>query len=211
MPSRWDISFAPSTRFSWNVRPVALPPAPNNLEFNAINSTASTTVSPTFITYSIADTCTVRADATFVTGMVACNRFVIEPRSRPLRIVGAVLASQVLIDPSAITAGINWSSIYNADAVVQLRQAGVLKSRYAPNQPSCDPTLNNPIWHPSATLEMRDDRYHCSPISLRDKLDPFRWTNVDPDCGLLSGAVATTCKNRPVRYVIKEISKVFSL
>lgn len=211
MPSRWDLSFAPSTRFSWNVRPASDNPAANNVVFNALNSTASSTVSPTFITYSIANTCTIAGDATFVTTMIVCDRFVIEPRSRPLRIVGTVIATQVQIDPSAVTAGITWSSIYNADAVVHLRQAGVLKSTYAPNQPSCDPIAANPIWHPSATLEMRDDRYHCSPISLRDKLDPFRWTNVDPDCGLISGAVATTCKNRPLRYVIKEISKVFSL
>ncbi|WP_374030781.1 hypothetical protein [Bdellovibrio bacteriovorus] len=49
--------------------------------------------------------------------------------------------------------------------------------------------------------------YRCNSISLRAKADPFRWTAVDPDCGLINNSNSTMCKNRLMRFYVLEVSR----
>ncbi len=206
-PVNWSGAFTGSTRFSWSVREPAALPTGFLLDQN--NARSQGAVKPQFHVRSIEPRCTVQSSANFVAGFFVCDQFIIQPRTQPLRITGTVIAKQMFIDASAIRAGIRWSNIYDPAAVLDLRQAGILASRFSANAPSCNPTFDNPLWHPVATIAMRDDRYSCNSVSLRDQFDNIRWTTVDPDCGLISGAYTTTCKRRANRYVIKELERYY--
>ena len=89
-------------------------------------------------------------------------------------------------------------------ATFELRQAGILKSS---SGQSCDTIARFPVWHPYPSIKKVSDLYKCNALSLRAKADPFRWTSVDPDCGLVPSANGTLCKNRLVRYYVLEVAR----
>jgi hypothetical protein len=76
------------------------------------------------------------------------------------------------------------------------------------NAAKCD-QLPSPIWHPMPSIQETADRMACNVISLRAKADPFKWTAVDPDCGIPVGATQTvpTCKRRIYHYFVVEQSR----
>ncbi|MFS4460106.1 hypothetical protein [Bdellovibrio sp. HCB2-146] len=204
----WTVSFAATARSSWNFAgdsssTVGTDPMLSSIEFNGSNSNFAAK-NITFRVHSIVGRCVIKATANFVTGFYTCDNLIIEPRTTPLRIIGTFIASKAYIDPSAIRAGIQWSSIYYPQATRELREAKVLESMSGRD---CD-TPKSPIWHPIPSIQDVADRMKCNAISLRSKADPFQWTSVDPDCGIVSGSSSnTTCKRRLIRFFVVEQSR----
>lgn len=200
----WDVSFAPGTRSSWNF--AGLPssklgsdPILNEIVFD--NANRSNAV---FNVRSIVGKCTIKANSSFVTGFYTCDELLIEARNTPLRIIGTFIVGNMKIHPTALKAGITWSAIYHPQATKELRAANILKSFSGKN---CNDESGEPIWHPIPSVQEVADRRGCNTISLRAKADPFQWTSVDPDCGLMAGASNTTCKRRLVRFFVVEQSR----
>lgn len=204
----WDYSFAPSTRTSWNFAglPGSVPgpnPVINTLTFDVNNSHTSRTPI-VFQVRSIARNCVIKSTANFVTGFYACDHLTIEPRTEPLRLIATFITNQLTIDPSAYRAGITWSSIYHPQAVYELRRTRTLRT--SAGQP-CSDTPKSPIWHPIPSMVETADRFNCNVISLRAKADPFQWTSVDPDCGIMQGKSSTSCKKRVTHFLVIEHSR----
>ena len=157
-----------------------------------------------FNVHSIAKKCIVKSDATFVTGFLICDKFIISSRSRPLEIVGTVLTAHLQIHPSALNAGIRWFSAYNPKITQKLRQVEILSLNGGGQCPVEGSNLNQPLWHPYPGLLNLANYYKCSTLHLRAKADPLRWTTVDPDCITLPGSSTPSCKNHIRRfYIIK--------
>ncbi len=204
----WLTDFSKYTRVSWNFagdKPAGSDPVQSLLSItNSKIGTAGFTVK------SIVGKCTIEADSDFVTGFFSCDELEIKSRTTPLRIIATFIVNKLSIHPSALQQGITWSSIYHPQATQALRKAGVLKSLYAGR--SCDSQSNIPIWHPIPAVKDVQDRFSCNVISLREKANPFQWTSMDPDCGLVgAGAAATTCKHRLVRFFVVEQVRVSNL
>lgn len=161
----------------------------------------STNKYPTFLIRSLIKRCVIKASATFFTGFLNCEELHIEGRSSPLRIIGTIIAGKMSIHPSAARSGIHWSSIYNPQATLELRQARVLS-----NSPECDsPSI--PLWHPFPSVDNVRTLYACNPLSLRGRAEHFTWTKVDPDCGIVSDSAQVQCKYRIIHFDMKEISR----
>lgn len=221
----WGAKFLESTYKSWNFAPV--PSAPNltptaiyrtagDWPINLNNaSTANPATPPAFAVKSLANRCVIESTANFVTGFYNCRELVIEQRTLPLRIIGTFILSKLTIHPDAYKAGIRWSSIYHPMATQELISAGVLKKE---GGGSCNNVNNtSPIWHPYPSLADISNNFRCNVISLRNKANPFTWTTVDPDCGIIASANRTTenantrCKNRITRAVVFEVSRESAL
>ncbi|MCM2280917.1 MAG: hypothetical protein NDI61_03625 [Bdellovibrionaceae bacterium] len=206
--SDWGVSFAPTARFSWGFTEAGTATQPGFYD-GVMNFTAGggsafdpgAGVYPTFKIHSIVKTCVVTSSANFLAGFLTCDEFIIEPRATPLRIIGTVITGRMVIDPTAIAAGIRWSSIYSPTAVYELREARILK---APDGIDCE-SPSTPAWHPYPAISFARAMYSCNALSLGALADPFRWTMVDPDCGILSGQAAVTCKSRVMRFAIREL------
>lgn len=201
----WTRSFAPNAKHSWSFTNKY--EDRTNYIFDANNAyrAASGGGTATFVIKSMARDCIVKSTANFVTGFFACERLVIESRSTPLRIIGTfILSNGLSIAPDAYASGIRWSTIYHPMATFELRQAGVLK---ALDNQDCSSIARYPIWHPYPAMKEVANLYRCNAISLRSKADPFRWTSVDPDCGLVPNSNSTMCKNRLVRFYVLEVSR----
>jgi hypothetical protein len=217
-PSDWDIEF--DMRTSWNV---AVSGPGTHLIFSNANQTysdpkmvgiqATATAGVPFNVYSIASICDIQSNANFVAAFLVCDMIRILPRSTPLRMIGTFITNKLQIDPSAASAGITWSSIYNPNAVQDLRNAGVLAPKHPGDTCNIDP--NVPIWSPFKTIAQADDANNCNSISLREKFDNIKWTTVDPDQGYdpnpAGGGVPnqTIRKNHPVRFQIVEFDRGF--
>lgn len=192
----WDYSFAPHTRSSWNFA------EPTDATWHIHAETAPNP--PPFMVRSIVGTCIVHSDATIVAGLINCDNLIIESRTAPLKMIGTFIASKFYVDPAALKAGIWWSNIYHPVAVKYLRDQMLLRKH--DNTPCT--SLQSPIWHPFPNMYEFADHYKCNAISLRAHADPFTWTSVDPDCGLVdSNSSRTTCKNRPRRFFLKELGR----
>ena len=219
----WDsATFLDQTRHSWGfTEPGAPDPAngnkvtagfnPGTFIFDEGNSLFNPPVYPVFNVRAIFKTCLIKAGANFVTGFLVCDRLIIEPRTTPLRIIGTFIVGKMSIDKTAIESGIRWSNIYHPSAVYELRKAKVLKADLIKNgvqilpQESCDVPAD-PLWQPYPSIYRAQFLYKCNPLTLRNKADPFKWTMVDPDCGLSPTGVQQ-CKYHPVRYQIIEIRR----
>lgn len=202
----WSQSFARNSRHSWSF--TNKESDRKNIIFDASNSYRNPGGggTATFNVVSLAKDCIIESGANFVTGFYTCERLIIKSRSNPLRIIGSIIVTNGLdISPTAYTAGIRWSTIYHPMATYELRNATVLK---AADGRSCESLNRFPIWHPYPAMMDVANMYKCNSISLRAKADPFRWTAVDPDCGLVRPTdTATRCKNRMVRFYVLEVSR----
>lgn len=201
----WSQSFAPSSRYSWSFT------HPYKDRVNWIFDSGNAYKSPNgggsavFKVVSMARDCIIKSTANFVTGFYTCERLIIEPRSTKLRIIGSfIVANGIEVAKEAYDAGIRWSTIYHPMATFELRQAGVLK---ALENKSCESINRFPVWHPYPSMKDVANLYRCNAISLRSKADPFRWTSVDPDCGLIGQSKSTMCKNRLVKFYVLEVSR----
>jgi hypothetical protein len=99
-------------------------------------------------------------------------------------------------------------SIYHPDAVAYLRQAKVLLPTSDPAAACNDHITERPIWDTtSPRVPDLQDMSTCNALSLRATADPFQWTNVDPDCGMLNVTPTpanTVCKHHPLNYLVME-------
>lgn len=195
----WNVDFSGTTRSSWNFAgdsSSALGADPILDKTLVLDAGAD----GVFRVYSIVKECVIASSANLITGFYTCDTLRIESRTKPLRIIGSFIVGALKIDPEAYKAGIIWSSIYHPQAAEELRAAGVLKTVAGG---TCT-APKNPIWHPIPSIQETADRRACNVISLRGKADPFQWTTVDPDCGLLKGKSNTSCKRRLVRFFVVE-------
>lgn len=189
----WMTSFASAARHSWNFAN----PTTGRFVLDGNNAAGANAV---FHVRSIVETCEIASSATIVAGFFTCDHLVISPRSTPLRIIASVITSNMAIDPSAFKAGIRWSTIYHPMATIELRAAGLLK----PLTGTCDAIPAEPIWHPYPSIVKLANLFKCNAISLRATADPFTWTAVDPDCGLIAGQPSTTCKKQLLNFQLVE-------
>lgn len=201
----WSKSFASNSKHSWSFTNKYGEVV--NLIFNKNNAYKAPNGggTSTFTVKSIAKNCIIEDSANFVTGFLNCETLDIRSRTTPLRIIGSIIVTKELkIADQAYQSGIIWSSIYHPQATYELRQAGVLKG--LDNQ-DCATINRYPVWHPYPSMRDMANLYRCNSISLRAKADPFRWTSVDPDCGLMNNSNSTMCKNRLVRFYVLEVSR----
>ncbi len=174
----------------------------DRLVLNDTAASASDINAPMFNVQSRVGECIVEPSANFVTGMFVCNRFIIQGRTTPLRIIGTVITGSLEIAPTAIQAGIRWSSVYNTSSMFELQRVGVL----AHIDDCLDPNL--PHWMPIRTPEQNEQLKSCMPLKLVGNWDPFNWTLVDPDCvqSPLNEA-RMACKKSPRRFIAREIAR----
>lgn len=200
----WNTDFSGATRLSWNFAGGSTLGKDPLLETLVLSN--MTPANATFQVRSIVGNCIIEPTATFVTGFFACDHLEIQARTLPLRIIGTFIVGNMKIHPTAFKAGINWSSVYAPQATSELRAAKILKSF---SGRSCDLKSADPIWHPIPSIKEVADRMGCNAVSLRAKADPFQWTSVDPDCGVMSAVASsnTTCKRRLVRFFVVEQSR----
>lgn len=201
----WDHSFAPGTRKSWNFANPSVSPNFPNWNPSAGVLTINASMSSTFQVRSIIGTCRIDPNAEFVAGFFTCDKLEIPLRTKPLRIIGSFIVSSAEISPEALIEGITWSNIYEPQSVLELRAKGILGTNTS-GMANCD-LPSSPIWHPEPGLLDLSRTFQCSPVALRSKGANWKWSLVDPDQGLVSGAAAPTRKNRVQRYHLKEISR----
>ena len=219
-----SISFTDQARHSWGFTEVGSPDPDNSNKVisgfnpgtlildsgNAAFDPADINVRPVFVVAAIYKNCEITKDANFVTGFLVCDNLIIDDRLTPLRIIGTIIVSNMTIDKGALNAGIRWSNIYSPSATYELRKAGILKAQMIEEgvvvkEDECDiPT--DPLWQPYPSITRAQFLYKCNSISLRSKADPFKWTMIDPDCGLSVKGVQQ-CKYQAVRYQIVELKR----
>ncbi len=211
--ANWGTSFAGGTRSSWNFAGLdnSVPNESGHESEPILPERIWSTDSTEFVVNSIVGNCVIKPGATFVTGFFTCDNLTIEGgRTKPLTIVGTfIIGKSMKIDEQAIRTGIQWSSIYHPQSTRSLRLRKILKPVTEPgNVAKCD-QLPSPIWHPIPSIQETADRMACNVISLRAKADPFKWTAVDPDCGIDPAKQQTvpTCKRRIIRYFVVEQSR----
>jgi hypothetical protein len=216
--SNWDVQF--DMKSSWNLNPPQQPIG------GTVDFTQNTDYQASNV--GIASLCYIHSNATRVVGFYVCDTLHIEGRSKPLKIYGTFIAKKLSIDSTALTAGIRWSTVYNTNAILDLRKNGpngelaILHPMLDPNtgQPApgatCDVDPANPLWNPNKTIIQANDAVDCNPLALRtvQKWDGMTWTTVDPDCGVdpkTPGATGAKCKYHPVRFTILEYDRGFYL
>lgn len=203
-----NTSFTQQARRSWGFTEpgTATEPGydPGTLELDEKGARHDGPLKPIFHVAAIYNTCRIKKEANFVAGFFVCDNLIIDPRTEPLRIIGTFIVSKLKIDDSAIQTGIRWSNIYYPSAVYEMRKVGILNTSVAGGT-NCD-VPSDPLWHPYPSVEQAQFLFKCNPISLRNKADPFKWTMVDPDCGLVGNEVR--CKYRIMRYDVVELKRL---
>lgn len=158
---------------------------------------------------SIVKDCEIQGDADLVAAFLICDNLTIDARTTPLTMIGTFVAKNLVIDPSAVKAGITVMSIYHPDATQVLRAAGILRTTNPKpdgSLPPCsDQITGKPIWDQSSpTTAQKMDSTSCNVLWLRSKAQPFQWTAVDPDCGTPPNTSNTVCKHHPVNFFVTE-------
>ncbi len=201
----WSRSFAPSAKHSWSFTNKYEDRKDLILDGGNAYAPPGGTGTAVFHVVSMAKTCIIESTANLVSGFLNCEKLEIRSRSSKLRIIGSIIVSQgIEIDEQAYKHGIVWSTIYHPMATFELRQAGILKGL---NGQDCTTINRYPVWHPYPSMRDVSNLYKCNSLSLRAKADPFRWTAVDPDCGLINNSNSTMCKNRLMRFYVLEVSR----
>ncbi len=196
-PDNWNVSFAESSRTSWNFKP--LPAAQSAVTFTGSQD-------GDFHVYSIAPQCVVKSSATLVAGFFTCDELVIESRATPLNMVGTFIVGKLTIDPSAVTSGITFANIYHPSSIALLKNKKILSKNGGGVCPSIP---DHPVWHPNLGVVHLANTLKCTPAALSRRADNFTWTAVDPVCGLISGQMNTQCKVKfnPTYFKAVEFSR----
>jgi hypothetical protein len=160
----------------------------SQLVLNSVNVNLSN--DKLFHIYSVVDKCVIEKDARYLFGMLVCRHLRIEPRDKPLTIIGSFVVDYLNIAPEAIAKGIEWMNIYEFNAIKRLKKLGTIST----NQ-KCEIDSDAPPWHPNPKGIDMIRAKNCSPFSLARLSDPFTWSSFDPVCGLKSSkSSTTTCK-----------------
>ncbi|UYL08355.1 hypothetical protein B9G69_015035 [Bdellovibrio sp. SKB1291214] len=204
--AKWDTDFSTQARNSWSFdTEFNLDPIPGYRNSTILYDNP---LDNTFHIDSLVNTCSIGPNIDIWAGMVACEKFEIRQRQRPLRIIGTVITKQVAIHQSAYEKGIRWSTIYHPQATQELINAGILGKGKATKETVACGSAAAPLWQSNIGINDRYIHWNCNPVSLRTA-DPFKWSTVDPDCGLqdIKGSTAIKCKKKTTRFLIKEISR----
>ncbi len=206
----WNSPFASTTRHSWHFAPDPMPTQPDKAYDNIPVSPGNTVTIQNGVFYvkSIISECIVPSSTTVAAGFMTCDRLVIQPRTSPLKMIGTFIVGRAEIDPSAVLNGISFRSIYHSQSTNDLIAEGILKDK---NGNACSTPPSLPIWWPNLTNTEYDGFRKCNVISLRDSANPFTWTAVDPDCGIVAGNTYVQCQKHAVNYIVNEISRTSEL
>jgi hypothetical protein len=212
--ANWGTSFVKQSEHAWRFNPDPSWSAGyynGTINFSSPEYRYDTSLgtNPEFRILSKIKDCVIKSSANFVTGFYVCETLTIEARSEPLRIIGTFITGKLNIHDSAYSNGIRWSSIYSPQALYELRAAKILgKYKSGLYVPDCNSTSLPPLWSPNLGITSALAHYLCNPVSLRTA-DPFKWTMVDPDCGIEPSVdpMKVACKSQPRRFLIKEISR----
>jgi hypothetical protein len=221
----WSHSFAQEARESWffAVDPMILaspgvswpgkpfvPPAAstrNNPGNNPISTVFTNATDNDFSVSAISGECIVEETASFVTGFYVCDRLVIRNRSQPLTVVGTFITGDLDIASTALNAGIKWYSITHSNARKILFERGVLTNGTGPCIEGVTPTFDTPVWTPRVDATRTIAMNSCSTAGLRFRANPFMWTSVDPDCGLIPGQPNNSCHYRSGKHTAVEFAR----
>jgi hypothetical protein len=206
----WNSPFVSTTRHSWHFAPNPIPDTPDGA-YNNIPVSPGTPVvmaNGTFYVNSIVNQCIVPNTTTVASGFMTCDQLIIQPRSQPLLMIGTFIVNKAVIDPSAVSSGITFRSIYHPQAASDLTAQGVLRNK---DGSPCTSPMPFPIWWPTLSNVQYDSFRKCSVVSLRDKANPFTWTAVNPDCGVVAGQTMVQCQKHPINYILNEISRTSEL
>lgn len=163
---------------------------------------------------SILNTCRIHSGVSVVTGFYVCRNLEILARSTPLQMTGTfIVTKNMTVAPTALKAGVTWSSIHNQSAVASMKQpnaAGALVLHRA-NNANCSGLYSTtvPFWHPDPGLTILADRIRCSSTFLLQGKGPPRWTSVDPDCGRIGDSTNTQCLKRIRNYNLIQLERVY--
>ncbi len=178
-----NTSFVESSYSGWNFKPLSKIAENNILVVNGTNQRD-------LHLYSILDECRIEDSATQVIGLLACRKLIILPRVSKLTFVGTFIVNELVISPGVSSSVIEWMNMYHPSALSFLRNGTVLLTNA-----ECEIDPAKPIWHPLPTDKMTYRQRRCSPFSIIDRFDPFKWTTFDPVCGYFSSATPfTTCR-----------------
>lgn len=206
----WNSPFVSNTRHSWHFAPDPMPAQPDdaykNIPVNPGN--AVTIVNGKFYVNSIVNQCIIPNTTTVAAGFMTCDQLVIQPRTLPLTVIGTFIVGRAYIDPTAVRSGISFRSIYHPQSTSDLIAQGILKDK---NGNACSTPPPFPIWWPNLTNTQYDNFRKCNVISLRDNANPFTWTAVNPDCGVVAGNSYVQCQKHAVNYILNEISRTSEL
>lgn len=199
-------SYTKSSFHSWNYNPVSrkyqykpqgnslvswdsvFGETPSQLVLNSISVNSSN--DKLFHIYSVLDKCVVEKDADYFFGMLVCRHLKIEPRKKPLTIIGSFVVDYLNISKEAIVSGIEWMNIYEFNAIKRMKKIGTISM-----EEKCEIESDLPPWHPNPKSADIVKAKKCSPFSLARLSDPFAWSSFDPVCGLkTSKSSSTTCK-----------------
>lgn len=208
----WGTSFTGSTRVSWNFRPLdpdnpplTFPgPVVPELTFTAATDNA-------YNVQSIVGRCRVDNTATAIHGLYVCDELIIDPRGAPLTINGTFIVGKTNIHRTALNAGIRWRSLRHPAATPDLRARGILlphSYQPPPGPGGCDAQNIDTDFSPHVGIVDMVDQIMCNTNSLVSQADPFTWTTVDPDCGLDGTDSFIRCLRRPMRYFVREVSRI---
>ena len=186
-------SFTPQTRLSWSFTEALNDSATETELMIQANSEGA----GGFYIKSIVNKCTVAANVSFIAGFFGCDKFEILHRTTPLEIIGTVLTSSLEIDDSALEQGITWSSIYHSDSYDKLIKHKILER----------PPLGHANRNSARDIEDLVITERTNVKFLRDRADPFTWTTVDPDCGILKDDSKSTCKRQIRRFYVIEYKR----
>lgn len=211
----WATSYAKQARHAWSFTPDTEAGFVNGYfsgtkVFTSADAGLGGGNYPEFKIQSLIKRCEIDQSANFVTGFYVCEELVINARTEPLRIIGTFIVKNLIVHNSAYLAGIRWSTIYHPQSVYELRDARVLGRMKNGTTIDCDSSAIPPLWVPNIGTVSAVNQYLCNPASLRTA-DPFKWTTVDPDCGVDEGATQVKCKRLTNRFLVKEISRTKGL
>lgn len=204
LPWDQDQIFLESTRNSWNF---AEPSMEQVGQYPAVGPEFVMNSSAFFIR-GIVSSCRIPSTVNFVAGFLVCDQLTIDARTTPLLVVGTLIVGKVQAADSAIANGITFRSIYHEDSISELRDRGLLKKFDGTTCPVLDV---EPIWHPELSVVDTYNLLNCGASGLRQKADPFRWTQVLPECGAVPGAASVICLRKPRRLTLLELSRKVDL
>lgn len=184
-----NTSFVDTSYAGWNFKPLSKVAENNNIAINKNNH-------KDLHLYSILNECRIESTATQVLGLMVCHKLIIKPRKEKLVFVGTFIIDELVIESGSSSSQIVWMNMYHPEALGYLRNGTVLL-----NAADCEIDPTKPLWHPLPTDKMIYRQRRCSPFSLIEKFDPFKWTTFDPVCGFFSSTTPfTSCRPQDRSY-----------
>jgi hypothetical protein len=200
-PPSWDVSFTEHTQFSWLynvtnpgvtiVDPAQVKPMPTYTFTSLDMDVGNYQGVPT---RSIVKECIVPPEIDMVFGFYVCEKIKIEGRTRPLNFVGTFIVKNLIIDPSALSNGVNFYSLWSTGGIELLREKKHLRREKAKNE---DCVFDKPGWFTGLDEDTLADYQTCSPAKfLYTGANNFNWTTIDPEIGITGADTQVTTQSK---------------